>query len=467
MDDFAVVGGGIGGSAIAVELSREFDVTLYEKEPYLGGCSSTFRHRGNYYNSAATTFAANERGGALYEFFDRNQIELPQKELTFSHIVRIGDKEIKRYKAFDRFIDEINRAIPHTAHRSFYQEVRTIINSFYEIDSYFYSDRSVGAKLISLPSFFPVLKRFYPYLFRNAKSYIEGVYGELTQEHRDYLDNQVRIVAQAKLEEINFITAALALGYHFSTNFYLFGGMGAAFDAMRDKIDTIKMGCEITQIERVSDRYLLKSRKEEFEAKSIVLNSSIFESSKLFHDKEVNNYFNKYQSFDSKVGAFMLYMQIKAPYQLAHHYQIILEENLPYCTSNSIFISIGDIEDEKMRGSITVSVHSAVDEWNDGYKEKKQHLESIIVQIVTSQLGLELESIESAFSATPMTFKRYINRSSLGGIPAKESNLFYKLPSNITPIKGLYLVGDTSFAAQGWIGVMIGVRNLRRELCKR
>jgi len=49
----------------------------------------------------------------------------------------------------------------------------------------------------------------------------------------------------------------------------------------------------------------------------------------------------------------------------------------------------------------------------------------------------------------------------------KKENLVYKLPSNDTPIKGLYVVGDTTYAAQGWPGVMMGVKNLERLLCKR
>jgi phytoene dehydrogenase-like protein len=38
------------------------------------------------------------------------------------------------------------------------------------------------------------------------------------------------------------------------------------------------------------------------------------------------------------------------------------------------------------------------------------------------------------------------------------------LPSNDTKIDGLYSVGDSVYAAQGWPGVMLGVKNLQRIL---
>jgi phytoene dehydrogenase-like protein len=67
-------------------------------------------------------------------------------------------------------------------------------------------------------------------------------------------------------------------------------------------------------------------------------------------------------------------------------------------------------------------------------------------------------------AASPKTFQRYINRSQLGGNAITMKNFLPKLPGNDTLIDGLYHVGDTVYAAQGWPGVMLGVDNLRRLL---
>jgi hypothetical protein len=69
-----------------------------------------------------------------------------------------------------------------------------------------------------------------------------------------------------------------------------------------------------------------------------------------------------------------------------------------------------------------------------------------------------------SFAATPNTFAHYINRSQLGGNAISMKNFLPFLPSNDTRIKDLYNVGDTVYAAQGWPGVMLGVKNLQRLL---
>ena len=119
-----------------------------------------------------------------------------------------------------------------------------------------------------------------------------------------------------------------------------------------------------------------------------------------------------------------------------------------------------------MKQSVTISVHTQTHLWeNDQKLEQKMELEDIIKRIVCEHFGLEESTILNAFSATPQTFKRYINRSTVGGIPMRQENLIYRIPSNDSPIKGLSHVGDTTFAAQGWIGVMLGVRNLEKLIC--
>ena len=79
-------------------------------------------------------------------------------------------------------------------------------------------------------------------------------------------------------------------------------------------------------------------------------------------------------------------------------------------------------------------------------------------------LDIKKEEIVHHISATPRTFKHYINRSQLGGNAITMKNFLPRLPGNDTSIKGLYHVGDTVYAAQGWPGVMLGVDNLRKLL---
>jgi len=71
MVEYAVVGSGIGGSSIAAYLdAKGHDTVLFEKEPYLGGCSSTFMNKGYAYNTGATTLAGYQDGHIVKSMFD-------------------------------------------------------------------------------------------------------------------------------------------------------------------------------------------------------------------------------------------------------------------------------------------------------------------------------------------------------------------------------------------------------------
>lgn len=462
MNDYTVIGAGIGGTACSVLLSKKYKTTLFEKEPYLGGCASTFQ-RGNYfYNSGATTFAGYKEGTFLYKFFKENNIEFNKKLLDSSLTVLIGDKKIKRLRDFDSFIFEINQAFPNKKNLEFYTLIYNINKEFFQINDYYYSNKNLFSKLSSLYSFKTLFKKFYSYLFIKADKFINGFFQGISKEYLDFIDNQVLIVAQAKTNEVNFLTCALALGYQFMPNYYIYGGMGSIFEAMSEKIEDLRVNEFIQKIERTKNSFIVHSNKTTIESKNIVLNSSLFESSCLFEDKQIKEYISKYKKFDLGVSAFMVYFKINTNRIFDSHYQIILDNILENTISNSLFVSFGSNDDIKMKGSITVSIHTKNSFWYENTKEKKQELKDIIKKIICQKLNIKEDEIIKCFAATPLTFKRYINRTSLGGIAVKFNNFVFRLPSNDTSIKGLYNVGDTTFAAQGWPGVMLGVQNFQR-----
>ncbi|MGM0623607.1 MAG: phytoene desaturase family protein [Campylobacterota bacterium] len=465
MKDYAVVGSGIGGSCASLMLSKNYDTTLFEKDSNLGGCSSSFTRFKNRYNTGATTFAGYKKGALVYEFFKSHRVDFETKPLQSALTVVQQGQSFKRLKDFDAFLQEIDRVHPHPKNKAFYTLIRSLNEKFYAIDNYYYSNADFLQKMRSLTSFRTLFWEFKRYLFVSGKDFIKSFFGSISHQYLDYIDNQLLIVAQAKSEEVNFLTTALALGYQFQDNHYVYGGMGTIFEAIAQQLE-VEKNCEITKIQKHANHYTLHSKERSFNAKNIVLNSTIFDSSKLFENSDVKKYLGRYKGFDSNKSAFMLYLQLRSPHDFDHHYQII--EAKPFChtISNSIFVSFGDNQDKKMQNSVTISIHVDKHHWDDDYETKKEDLEKEILQTLEKRLGIATADIKRYFSAKPFTYKRYINRSTLGGIPMKKQNLIYKLPSNDTPIKGLYMVGDTTFAAQGWPGVMMGVRNLERLTCK-
>lgn len=292
---------------------------------------------------------------------------------------------------------------------------------------------------------------------------IDKFYGEVSQEYLQFLESQILIVAQAPTKEINFLTAALSLGYTFNENHYVVGGFSELFNQMTQNIKSLQRNSEITYIKREKNSFLLHTKTESFQAQKIILNSTVYDSAKLFSDTKTKNYFKPYEKLDNHQGSFMLYMTIKSDKDYEHHYQLIQDKLYPNSLSRALFVSFSDRSDTSLapKGhySITASIHTDNRFWRDkeSYKEQKRELQELLLDTIMKELHIESDEVLECFSATPNSFENFINRSQLGGNAITMKNFLPKLPSNDTNIEGLYCIGDTVYAAQGWPCVMLGV----------
>ncbi len=471
MFEYAVVGSGVGGSSIAAYLdAKGKDVILFEKEPYLGGCSSTFTHGKFRYNTGATTLAGYQDGFIVKEMFESIGCDVELYETDPTIVVMQDGKVTPRYRDFEKFLAVVQTNYPHPKNRVFWKLVHRLNHNFYKHHGHYYSGKNIFAKVASLGSFIPLGLVFGRYLLGDADSFVERFFGMLSPQYKQFLESQILIVAQAPLREINFLTAALALGYTFNENHYVVGGMSRLFESMTSKMKHLKMQSEIVKINRQDDYFELETKEKIYFAKNVILNSTVYESAKLFEDVQTKNYYKRYEKLNNFQSSFMLYMTIKSQKEFEHHYQIIQTQRYKHTLSNALFVSISDKRDTLLAPSghysITASIHTDLRFWEDAstYKSQKKELEEQLLATIMENLGITQEEIVHLFCATPKSFARYILRSQLGGNAITMKNFVPFLPANDTPIKGLYNVGDTVYAAQGWPGVMLGVKNLARLL---
>ena len=471
MKDYAVVGSGIGGATIAAYLDHKgYNTVLLEKEPYLGGCSSTFKHQGFSYNTGATTLAGYEEEQVVKEMFDAIGFK-PDVVATDPAIVTIQeDKVVPRFKDLERFLTALECHYPHPKNRDFWTLVQEIGMKFYAMNGHYYTNKSCVSKLISLCSYLPLMWRFKKHLRQDALKFIKAFFGEISPEYLRFMEAQVLIVAQAGLKEVNFFTAALSLGYTFNETHYVNGGFSALFKSMTASMKDLRTNHEVLEVESLEDRFILHTKHERIETKKLILNSTVYESGVLFKDTRVKKYYKRYKHLDNHQSSFMVYMTIKSDATFAHHYQIIQENQFEHTLSNAVFVSFSDKEDNLIAPhgyySVTASIHTDSRWWNDSksYAQKKEALMRLLLDKICVTLKINTQQVVHQFAATPRTFKHYINRSQLGGNPITMKNFLPKLPGNDTPIKDLYHVGDTVYAAQGWPGVILGVKNLTRLL---
>jgi phytoene dehydrogenase-like protein len=471
MYEYAVIGSGVGGSSIASYLNAKGkNVVLFEKEPYLGGCSSTFEHAGFKYNTGATTLAGYEDNFIVKDIFDAIGFT-PKLIETDPTIVVIQNKKVTpRYKDFEKFIDVLEKNYPHPKNREFWTLVFKLNETFYKQKGHYYSNKNLFSKILSLLSFLPLGIKFQSYLRKPAHLFISDFLENIDEEYLQFLESQVLIVAQAPLKEINFLTAALSLGYTFNENHYVVGGFGKLFDDMTKDITNIQRESEVVKIKKHTEHFELHTKEKVFKTKKVILNSTVYDSANLFEDSKSKAYYKSYEKLNNNQSSFMLYMTIKSQKKFEHHYQLIQDKKYPNTISRALFVSFSDQSDNTLAPqghySITASIHTDTRFWQDSknYKTNKKELKNLLLATILKELNIEEEEVIKSFAATPKSFANYINRSQLGGNAISMKNFLPYLPSNDTKIEGLYNVGDTVYAAQGWPGVMLGVKNLQRLL---
>lgn len=465
--DIAVIGSGIGGSLIA-SLNKHKDLILFEKDKNLGGCASTFKRFGAYFNAGATTFVGYENNHPIKNIFDKVGVfpDIIESKIAIRTIQ--NKKIVDRVANFEEFLTNLNNVYYHKNNRIFWKTIKDIDEKFWKLKKVYFA--KYGFKEYGKTALFvtELLTEFGFMLFKTADAYINETLPNISKEYKAFINSQLLITLQTTSKDLSLLSMALGLAYPFHKVFYANNGMGQIIEDLLKDVN-VKNNEQIISIKKEQNQYRLISTKQEYLASKVVLNSAIFESSKLFLDENIKKYYDKFLFSDQ--SAFVVYLKLNSKEQLLHHYQIILKQNIPNSISNSFFISVSDINDERLshKGySITISTHSKAIFWEgltkDEYEEKKESTQNFIInEFLENFVSIKKEDITICFSATSKTFYRYINRSNCGGKPITTKTIF-QLPSCNTPFDGLYNIGDTIFAGQGWPGIAIGVGVLNKEL---
>ena len=466
--DLAVVGSGIGGSLISA-LNPNKNTVLFEKDKNLGGCASTFKRYGKHYNTGATTLVGYEDNHILKKQFDIIGIK---PNITKSDIaIRVvqNNKQLDRVKDFEEFINNINELYPNKNNKIFWRKIQKIDEKFWQLKKIYYAKYSLKKYMKTLFFLTELFTTFKFDLLKSADGFIKETLGTISKEYQSFIDAQLLITIQTKSKGISLLSLALGLSYPFHDVFYVNNGMGSLIEEIVQNVE-VKRDEQINNIIKDGKNWILRSNKDEYKTKQLVLNSSIYETSHLFEDINIKNYYDSFLFSDQ--SAFVVYLTLDTDMEFLEHYQFIYDDLLPNCISNSFFISASKKGDKLLSKSntlsITISTHTKATIWKNISKENYEYLKNntqdyIIKKFLEYFSSIKKENIIKYFSATSFTFNRYISRYNCGGKALKFNNI-QQLPSCNTPFDGLYNVGDTVFAGQGWPGVALGVDILQKEL---
>jgi phytoene dehydrogenase-like protein len=292
--------------------------------------------------------------------------------------------------------------------------------------------------------------------------------GKISHKYENFINAQLLITVQSTYQTIPLLSMALGLAYPFHKVYYVNGGMGSLIESLLKEIN-VHTQEEVVSVYKDKKFYRIITNKQEYCAYKVVLNSTVYDSGKLFVQENIQNYYQQFSLHDQ--SAFVLYMTLQSQEEFLHHYQIILDKMIPHTISNHFFVSFSDQYDEKLSKngySITISCHTKALFWKElnqnEYQEKKSETQEYLVQAFFDHFKtLQRQNMVCCFSATSKTFQHYTHRLNCGGNKLSLKT-FLSLPCASTPFDGLYNVGDTLFSGQGWPGVALGVETLHKEL---
>lgn len=488
-----VVGAGIGGLTTAALLAQQgYKVKVYEQADIPGGCASTFRRRGFIFDVGATQVAGLEPGGIHHRIFQRLGVDLPAATLcnpACAVFLPGESKPINVWHNADQWQKEREAQFPGS--QKFWQ----LLQILFQI-SWRFQDRDPVLPPRNIWDLAQLVKALRPDTLLTAP-FVGLTVGQTLQllglgsdqRLKTFLDLQLKLYSQVGADETALLYAATALNVSQAPQglFHLQGSMQVLADRLGEGLK--KHGGELFCRQRVEkihvenghvlgvtvrDRKTGVLRREN--ADHLVANLTVQDLVKIL-DQPLPNYQKRVENLLPSSGAFVIYLGVKSaaiPVDCAPHLQFFYDPAGPIGENNSLFVSVskpGDGRAPEGCRTLIASSFTDVDPWWQGAKADYQALKESYTRTAIDKLGqyfnLNEETILHQESGTPRTFARYTARHQgiVGGVGQRLSTFgpFGFAPR--TPLKNLWLGGDSVHPGEGTAGVSYSALTIARQIC--
>ena len=212
------------------------------------------------------------------------------------------------------------------------------------------------------------------------------------------------------------------------------------------------------------------------DAEHIVANVTVQNFVQLLGEQVPHGYKKRVENLPPASGAFVIYLGVDestVPPGCPPHLQFMYDANGPIGENNSLFVSVSRSGDGRApAGQATIIASSFVDptpwwETQDYQKLKQQYTQEAISRLNT-YFYLKPETIIHVEAATPTTFAKYTARDQgiVGGIGQRIPTFGPFGFANRTPVKNLWLVGDSTHPGEGTAGVSYSALTVVRQIMK-
>ena len=491
-ESIIVVGGGIAGLTGAALLAKEgYPVTLVEAHNQLGGCAGTFK-RGPYtFDVGATQVAGLEKGGIHHRLFQYLDISVPNAKILdpgCSVFLGDGTGPINLWHNPLRWEKERQEQFPGS--ESFWLLCSQIHKS-----NWAFVERDPILPVGNFWDLSQLVRAIRP------SNLLTGVLSKLTiadlltitgcqrdKRLRRFLDLQLKLYSQELACRTAALYGATVLQMAQAPRglWHLHGSMQILSDLLKNSFlrdgGTLLIGHRVIKIVNEKSSNIFTIDVIDRKMNLIQLNTSdiVFSlppQSLLDLIPIDGGLPTTYRASINKLpkpsGALVFYGALSRsdlPSDCPGHIQIFDEH------FGSLFISISMEDDQRAptgMATLIASVFVDVDQWSNldsqSYTSKKNIVEKQIITIINTQLQLTETSWTHQELSTPRSFERWTGRPGgiVGGLGQHPSQFGpFGLPSR-TPLKGLWLCGDSIYPGEGTAGVsqsaMMAVRQLMEQ----
>lgn len=467
--DVVVLGSGFGSLTVAALLAkRGLKVGVLEQAKYPGGCSSSFKRKGYWFETGATTLVGLDEYMPLRYLLDETGVEVPVLKLEPPMQVHLPNGEtLTRFGNLEKWIAEAERVFGQHNQRPFWEHCYKISQQVWRtsLQQRSFPFSNLKDLMLSAARARPGQLQLLPAAFRTMEDMLRHY--DLLQNKLfvDFVNEQLLITAQNKLNEVNELFGATALCYTLYSNYYVPGGLVNLVNPIVNYISKegseVLYGQKVQRVTKEKDCYTTITNKGSFRSRFVISGIPLNNTLQLFEDEKIQQKLQKYVMPSEMLnGAFTMGLVLKgqAAPEVLHH-QVHVPEGLPLIGSKSIFISFSHPEDNMRApaGEVVASISTHVKHPEQTIIQDKAVIEAAIVEALIRQKLIRRESIVYEQTATPGAWIFWTQRAygAVGGYPQYRHVKPWQMKDARLDHKGAYLCGDTVYPGQGIVGVCL------------
>ncbi|HEY9694047.1 MAG TPA: C-3',4' desaturase CrtD [Oculatellaceae cyanobacterium] len=485
-----VIGAGIGGLTTGALLARRgYQVLILDQALVPGGCASTFKRQGFTFDVGATQVAGLEPGGIHYRIFKELEVEIPPATYCDPGCAVYLPGEVAPINVWrDPQKWQIERQRQFPGSEPFWQLLAKLFEVSWEFQSRdpVLPPRNLWDLWQLVSAVRPNTMITLPFTLLTVGDALR-LYGlGDDQRLRTFLDLQLKLYSQVSAEETALLYAATALGVSQAPQglYHLHGSMQVLSDRL------------VLALQKYGGQLLMRHTVEGINVESsgaasiVIHNQKTGEVWKEPADHVVANvtaqnlvqlleqvpagYQQRVDKLPPASGAFVVYLgvdQSAIPSNCPPHLQFLYDYDGVIGENNSLFVSVSKPGDGRApAGKATIIASSFTDTriwWQcENYEALKQQYTEEAIARLSQYFHLTPETIVYTESATPRSFARFTARDQgiVGGIGQRVSTFGPFGFANRTPIKRLWLVGDSTHPGEGTAGVSYSALTVVRQI---